>query len=80
LLVLLAGCKQDKEPDPHSLAALEAEGPPHTPDCRSWDAAAFAGLEPLSGGPHVAAFEQIWLSRQEIVVLDLAALEAVTYE
>lgn len=60
LLVLLAGCKQDKEPDPHSLAALEAEGPPHTPDCRSWDAAAFAGLEPLSGGAHVAAFEQIW--------------------
>lgn len=60
LVLLLAGCKQEPEPDPRSLAALEAEGPPHTSDCRSWDAAAFQGLEPLPAGPHVAAFEQVW--------------------
>jgi carboxyl-terminal processing protease len=58
--VLLAGCKQDPEPDPNSLAAMEAAGPPHTPDCRAWDGKAFQGLEPLGGGAHVAAFEQVW--------------------
>ncbi|MFV8750936.1 S41 family peptidase [Nannocystaceae bacterium ST9] len=57
---LAAACERDPAPDPNSLAALEAEGPPHTPDCRSWDASAFTGLEPLAGGPHVAAFEQVW--------------------
>ncbi len=56
----LAGCKQEPELDPNSLAALEAQGPPHTPDCRSWNSKAFEGLEPLAGGVHVAAFEQIW--------------------
>jgi carboxyl-terminal processing protease len=60
LLLVLAGCKPDDEPDPNSLAALEAEGPPHTPDCRAWTAAAFENLEPLGGGAHVAAFEQVW--------------------
>ena len=57
----LAACKSEqKPPDPHSLAALEAEGPPHTPDCRSWGDLDFAGLPPLPSGEHVAAFDQVW--------------------
>jgi carboxyl-terminal processing protease len=50
-------------PDPHSLAALDAEGPPRTSDCRAWDKLGSPDspkLPPLPAGPHVAAFEQIW--------------------
>ncbi|PRQ03561.1 Tail-specific protease precursor [Enhygromyxa salina] len=56
-----AGCKR-KEPkdDPHSLAALEAEGPPHTPSCRSWEDLDFSSLPALPEGAHVAAFDQVW--------------------
>ncbi|WP_052557333.1 S41 family peptidase [Enhygromyxa salina] len=55
------GCKDTpKPPDPHSLAALEAEGPPHTPNCRSWDALDDETLPALPDAPHMAAFEQVW--------------------
>ena len=54
-------CKRDEpEPDPNSLAALEAQWPPHTPSCQAWTAADLQDLEPLPAGPHVAAFEQVW--------------------
>lgn len=58
--LVLAGCEREPKSDPNSLAALEAQGPPHTPDCKSWDAKAFEGLPPLPAGAHVAAFEQVW--------------------
>lgn len=56
------GCKRDKgdKKDPHSLAAVDADGPPHTPDCRSWEELDFNGLEPLPEAPHMAAFDQVW--------------------
>lgn len=69
-LVVLAGplgCKdRAPPPDPHSLAALDAEGPPRTSDCRAWDklgspdAPGMAPLAALPEAPHMAAFEQIW--------------------
>lgn len=67
--VALAGllgmaCKdQTPPPDPHSLAALDAEGPPRSSDCRAWDKLGspdMPPLAPLPAAPHVAAFEQIW--------------------
>ncbi|PRQ05933.1 S41 family peptidase [Enhygromyxa salina] len=61
LCVCCWACKDTpKPPDPHSLAALEAEGPPHTPDCRSWDALDEQTLPALPDAPHMAAFEQVW--------------------
>jgi len=53
---------KDRAPqdDPHSLAALDADGPPHTPDCRSWDDLDVDGLPALPEGAHVAAFDQVW--------------------
>lgn len=61
LVAGLAGCKDKKpKPDPSSLAALEATGPPHTPDCRSWEELDFDELEPLPEAPHMAAFDQVW--------------------
>lgn len=59
-LLVLAACEREPKTDPNSLAAIEAKGPPHTPDCKAWDAKAFAGLEALPSGAHVAAFEQVW--------------------
>jgi carboxyl-terminal processing protease len=60
-LLVASGCKdQSPPPDPYSLAALEAEGPPRSSDCRSWDKLDASTLAPLPQGPHVAAFEQIW--------------------
>lgn len=56
-----SGCKdKPPPPDPHSLSALAAEGPPRTPDCRSWEKLDFGSLAPLPEGPHVAAFDQVW--------------------
>jgi carboxyl-terminal processing protease len=61
LITGLGGCKDKQpKPDPSSLAALEAEGPPHTPDCRSWEELDFDSLEPLPEAPHMAAFDQVW--------------------
>jgi carboxyl-terminal processing protease len=68
LVVSLVGvfglaCKdQTPPPDPHSLAALQAEGPPRSSDCRSWDKldSLETPLPPLPSAPHMAAFEQIW--------------------
>jgi carboxyl-terminal processing protease len=64
-LLSLSGCKdQTPPPDPHSLAALDAEGPPRTSDCRAWDklGSPEVVLSPLPAAPHMAAFEQIWLT------------------
>jgi carboxyl-terminal processing protease len=59
--LLWLACKdQPPPPDPHSLAALDAEGPPHTSDCRSWAQLDLAALPRLPEAPHMAAFEQIW--------------------
>jgi carboxyl-terminal processing protease len=60
-LLVGSGCKdQTPPPDPHSLAALDEEGPPRSSDCRSWDKLDVSALSPLPNGQHVAAFEQIW--------------------
>lgn len=57
----VSACTREKsEPEPDSLAALEAEWPPHTRACQAWTAEALADLEPLPAGPHVASFEHIW--------------------
>lgn len=57
----LVACK-DKQPAPEeiSLSALEAGGPPHTADCRSWSELDYDKLEPLPEAPHMAAFDQVW--------------------
>jgi carboxyl-terminal processing protease len=56
-----SACKdQPPPPDPHSLAALDAEGPPRTSDCRSWEKLDVATLPRLPEAPHMAAFEQVW--------------------
>jgi carboxyl-terminal processing protease len=57
----LGGCK-DREPlpDPHSLSAMQAEGPPRSSDCRSWESLDVSTLPALPDGPHVAAFDQVW--------------------
>jgi carboxyl-terminal processing protease len=63
LVALLVGsaCKdQPPAPDPHSLAALAAEGPPRTSDCRSWEKLDVGSLARLPEARHMAAFEQIW--------------------
>jgi carboxyl-terminal processing protease len=63
LAVLLVGsaCKdQSPPPDPYSLSAQAAEGPPRTSDCRAWDQLDFASLPPLPEGKHTAAFDQVW--------------------
>lgn len=58
---LIGACKREEtEPDPNSLAALEAEWPPHTRSCQAWTPADLQGLAALPEGPHVAAFEQVW--------------------
>jgi carboxyl-terminal processing protease len=60
-LLVGSACKdQPPPPDPHSLAALDAEGPPRTSDCRSWEKLDVASLPSLPEAPHMAAFEQIW--------------------
>lgn len=58
----LVACKdeQPKAEDPHSLAALDAEGPPQTADCRSWAELDYDKLEELPAAPHMAAFDQAW--------------------
>ncbi len=53
-------CRSKAEQDPHSLAGLEAEGPPHTPDCRSWADLDLDALPSLPAGAHVSAFDQVW--------------------
>ena len=59
--VLVSACKRDEaEPAPNSLAALEAEWPPHTASCQAWMAEDLRELEPLPDGPHVAAYEHVW--------------------
>jgi carboxyl-terminal processing protease len=60
-LLVGTSCKDKAPPpDPHSLAALDEEGPPRSSDCRSWDKLDVSGLATLPEGQHVAAFEQIW--------------------
>ena len=61
LVALLGACKREEpKPDPNSLAAMEAEWPPHTPSCQAWTPADLHNLAALPEGPHVAAFEQVW--------------------
>lgn len=63
LFGLGVACKdQPPPPDPHSLASLDADGPPRTSDCRAWDklGSPDVALSPLPDAPHMAAFEQIW--------------------
>src|SRR5690554_3636813 len=60
-LVSGVGCKRkDPKPDPSSLAAVEAEWPPHSAGCRSWDDLDVSTLEVLPPGAHVEAFDRIW--------------------
>ncbi len=59
-LGLVPACKGEADPDPTSLAAIEAQGPPHTSDCRSWKDSELEGLPALPEGKHVEAFEQVW--------------------
>lgn len=55
------GCKRrDPKPDPKSLAAVEAEWPPHSAGCRSWDDLDASTLEALPAGAHVEAFDRVW--------------------
>lgn len=57
----LGSCKREEQPPkPSSLASLEAEWPPHSATCQSWDALDPASLEALPAGAHVEAFDQIW--------------------
>jgi len=57
----LGGCKREpKQPDPSSLAELEAEWPPHSAACRSWNDLDISTLDPLPAGAHVEAFDQVW--------------------
>ncbi|MFO7567805.1 MAG: S41 family peptidase [Enhygromyxa sp.] len=59
--VAVSACKREEPKQaPDSLAALEAEWPPHTPTCKAWTAEELGELEPLPAGPHVAAFEYVW--------------------
>ena len=58
-LGLGAGCKADKPEDKSSLAALEAEWPPHTAACQAWNEG-LSDLEPLPPGAHVEAFDLVW--------------------
>jgi carboxyl-terminal processing protease len=62
LLTLAAtpGCKGKEKEDPHSLAKMEAEGPPHTPNCKSWDELDFDAQPALPEGAHVKAFDEVW--------------------
>jgi carboxyl-terminal processing protease len=54
-------CKRDEpRDDPHSLSAMAAEWPPHTPSCQAWGPTDFANLPALPEGSHVAAFEHVW--------------------
>jgi carboxyl-terminal processing protease len=62
-LGVVGACKggdQGEGPKPDSLAALEAEWPPHTKACQAWTEDALTGLSALPEGPHVASFEQVW--------------------
>ncbi|MCA9683676.1 MAG: hypothetical protein KC457_15860 [Myxococcales bacterium] len=60
-LIGLGACKdkQDRQ-DPHSLSNLDAEGPPHTADCRSWEDIDVSKLPALPAGAHVEAFDTVW--------------------
>jgi carboxyl-terminal processing protease len=61
IAVSVGACKREEpKDDPHSLAALEAEWPPHTPSCQAWTLADFEHLGALPEGPHVASFEHVW--------------------
>ena len=60
-VVAVSACKREEpEPAGDSLAALEAEWPPHTPTCHAWTADDLAAVERLPEGPHVAAFDHVW--------------------
>src|SRR5690606_24174978 len=59
--VLVSACARDEaEPAPNSLAALDAEWPPHTASCQARMAEGLREPEPLPDGPHVAAYEHVW--------------------
>ena len=50
-LLAMSACKdQPPPPDPHSLSAMAAEGPPRTADCRSFDKLDVASLATLARG------------------------------
>jgi carboxyl-terminal processing protease len=54
-------CKgKDPAPEQAPLAELEAQWPPHTPTCRSWEDLDDAALPALPSGAHVEAFDQVW--------------------
>ncbi len=64
--LVLGACKrEEKPPKKDSLAALEAEWPPHTPTCKAWTEADLGELEPLPEGPHVESFEYVWRTLAE---------------
>lgn len=60
-MLATTACKDESPPpDPYSLSAQAAEGPPRTADCRSWEQLDVASLAKLPEAPHMAAFEQVW--------------------
>lgn len=54
------GCKGSRPEPEQTLASMDAEGPPHTPNCRSWADLDHGSLPALPEGAHVPAFDEVW--------------------